>query len=114
MALPQMSFKIEVDNTGLALSELTDACKRAMEICGGKAETYAKKICPVDTGRLRASITHQVAQDGRSVDVGTNVNYAPFVELGTYRQRAQPYIRPSIENHMQEYKGIIEIELKKG
>lgn len=55
---------------------VTEAIVRAFEICGGKAETYAKKLCPVDTGHLRNSITHR--QQGTDTEViGTNVEYAP-------------------------------------
>ena len=58
------------------------AIDKALEIIGGMAESYAKQKCPVDTGRLRNSITHQ--QEGkRTVAIGSNVVYAPFVELGT-------------------------------
>jgi HK97 gp10 family phage protein len=45
----------------------------------------AKKNSPVDTGRLRASITPQVDVSAETVRgiVGSNVTYAPYVELGT-------------------------------
>ena len=45
----------------------------------------AKKKAPVDTGRLRASITPEVRAHGNDVwgVVGSNVKYAPFQELGT-------------------------------
>lgn len=72
-----MSFEIKVDNSNKVGEEFKRAVARALEICGGKAETYAKKLCPVDTGRLRSSITHQLASDGASVVVGSNVEYAP-------------------------------------
>lgn len=53
----------------------------------------------VRTGRLRGSITWRVSRDGRGpyADVGTNVFYAPFVELGTSRMSARPYLRPGLE-----------------
>ena len=44
-------------------------------------ENDAKRKCPVDTGQLRASITHEV--EGQTGIVGTNVEYAPYVEYGT-------------------------------
>lgn len=58
------------------------------------------------TGRLRNSITH--AHDGNTVYVGTNVEYAPYVELGTYKMDARPFIAPSIEDHIDEYKEIFQ------
>lgn len=52
------------------------------------------------TGRLRASIRwHLPGSDDRGmfVDVGSNVVYAPFVEQGTSRMAARPYLRPALE-----------------
>lgn len=45
----------------------------------------AKLLSPVDTGRLRASITPAIRLDGDSVIgvVGSNVEYAAAVEVGT-------------------------------
>jgi len=54
----------------------------------------AKYLCPVDTGRLRASIHYK--QVGRlHYLVGTNVEYAPYVEFGTRKMSAQPYLLPA-------------------
>ena len=45
----------------------------------------AKTLAPVDTGRLRASITPDAykTRDGYEGVVGSNVLYAPYVEFGT-------------------------------
>lgn len=45
--------------------------------------TEASSTAPVKTGLLRNSITRIISPDGMSVTVGTNVEYAPFVEYGT-------------------------------
>lgn len=34
---------------------------------------------------------------GDAWQVGTNVEYAPFVEFGTWKMAAQPYFRPAID-----------------
>lgn len=88
------------------------AVSRALEICGGKAESYAKMLCPVDTGNLRNSITHQRTGPKEEV-IGSNVEYAPYVELGTKKMKSRPFLRPAAENHAAEYKAIIENELAK-
>jgi HK97 gp10 family phage protein len=88
------------------------ASNRALEIIGGKAESYAKALCPVRTGRLRNSITHQQYDEETEI-IGTNVEYAPHVELGTRRMAARPYLRPAAENHGEEYKQVILSELRK-
>lgn len=58
----------------------------------------ARELCPVDTGRLRSSVTFVPGRDGIGfyVDVGTNVAYAPFVEFGTSTSPAQPFLRPAL------------------
>lgn len=52
-----------------------------------KMEALTKKATVVDTGRLRSSITHRIA--GSRGFVGTNVNYAAFVEYGTKTMEAR-------------------------
>lgn len=53
----------------------------------------------VRTGRLRGSITWRPGLDAVSpyVDIGSAVFYAPFVELGTSRMAARPFMRPALE-----------------
>jgi len=63
-----------------------------------KVERRAKELAPVDTGRLRASITHEIGADSQGLvaTVGTNVVYAPFLEYGTSRMSARPFLRPAL------------------
>lgn len=77
--------------TGPIAKELA---KRAIRV-----ERMAKRLCPVDTGRLRSSIGWKVDVDGMGLfaQIGTNVDYAPHVEFGTSRQAPQPYLRPALE-----------------
>lgn len=135
------------DNSTIFLRELEAAKRKALETIGQKAEGYAKKLCPVGTpestgiagyrgGTLRNSITHRV-ENGDTMAIGSNVEYAPYVELGTgphftpppeWEQfttergsgvgrayvKPRPYIRPAIEEHRDEYQNIVERELKRG
>lgn len=119
-----MDFKIEENNIPKALTESDESVTRALEMIGLKAEKYAKALAPVGTpestgikgyigGTLRNSITHQVRASERAVHIGTNVDYAPYVELGTRKMAKRPYIVPAIEDHTAEYKRIAEQELKR-
>lgn len=76
------------DNTGQVLSGLKAQVARALEIIGGKAESYTKALTPVDTGALRNSFTHSV--DGNKVTVGSNLEYSSYVELGTGKLYSPP------------------------
>jgi len=96
-----------------------EACRRGLKTIGLKVETYAKQMCPVDTGRLRASIStnwsgsgmaegktgakaqagdgmpEPPGEKGMVVAVGTNVFYGPYQEHGTSKMEARPYLYPA-------------------
>lgn len=59
-----------------------------------RVETAAKARCPVDTGRLRSSITWRIEVDSKGVVaiVGTNVEYAVFVHGGTRYMSGRPFL----------------------
>lgn len=99
-----------VDNSGLVEQELEKKVAQALEGIGLKAQGYAIVKCPVRSGRLHDSITHVV--DDHSVTIGSDVEYAAYVELGTSRQSAEPYLYPALEDHIGEYKDFIEKTLK--
>lgn len=127
------------DHSEEVLAAMESACQRALEKCGLVGEGYAKKLCPVDTGNLRNSITHTVADNGeRAAYVGTNSEYGVYVECGTgiyypggrqtpwtyqdekgdwhltHGQRAKPFIKPAVANHAEQYQKIIKRELENG
>lgn len=118
-----MGVKITQDNSPIVMAELDADVRMALEMIGLKAEGYAKALCPVGTpestgikgymgGTLRNSITHKVNTDGKSVSIGTNVEYAPYVELGTVKMKKKPYLLPAVRDHMELYKQIIRDTLK--
>lgn len=73
--------------------------RAAMSKAGADIEATAKNLAPVDTGNLRNSIsrTETVTDAGMRIEIGPTAKYAGFVENGTSRARAQPYLRPAIE-----------------
>lgn len=103
-----------VEINGAALTELfespsgevaKDLQRRALQV-----ERAAIRLCPVGTpestgkkgyrgGRLRSSITNEIGTDAQGLvaTIGTNVEYAPYVELGTSKMAAQPFLLPALE-----------------
>ena len=136
-------IKITEDNTELIKQATKQAVMVALEAVGLQAERYAKRLCPLDTGLLRNSITHAVggasfshaykadkatsggamkggyssgtvgSSDDTTAYVGTPVEYASYVEYGTSRTNPHPYIKPAVEGHTSEYKKIFEEYLKR-
>lgn len=98
----QVSFK---SNAAEVHRLLEEAIAQGLEAIGFVAETHAKEACPVDTGRLRNSISHAI--DGHDAYIGTNVEYAAYVELGTTRMKPRPYLGPAATQHSEEYKELM-------
>lgn len=82
-----MSKVVIESHVGEVKSELDRRIPIVLNAIGMQAEGNAVKgitaAKAVDTGRLRASITHQVDIQEDAVYIGSNVEYAPYVELGT-------------------------------
>lgn len=60
-------------------------------------EQDAKATAPVDTGNLRNSISTEVEYGGMGGEVGPTAEYGIYVELGTSRMGAQPYLGPAFD-----------------
>ncbi len=101
------TIRVVEDNRRAIEEALDQALAKALEEVGLAAEGYAKKACPVDTGRLRNSVTHLVQPSEKAVYIGTNVEYAPYVELGTAHMAAQPFLVPAASGHSSTYRAII-------
>ena len=78
-------FTITSDNIKLVQKATEQQILKALEECGMTAERYAKENLTdngsVNTGNLRNSMTYQTKK--REVLIGSAVEYAPYVELGT-------------------------------
>lgn len=85
-----MAFKL---TNGRATAQ--QLAEKRVALLALELRTEAVKAAPVDTGRLRASIGLKKIPGGWRV--GTNVQYALWVEYGTRHTRAQPFMRPAAE-----------------
>lgn len=134
-------FKL-TNNSGKLLQAVREYRDEKLEEIGQRAEDYAQRLTPKGNpestgvegyrgGTLQKSITHKVVDD--TVYVGSNVNYAPYVELGTgiyatdgngrkspwvwidkngkahYTRGMEPkhMLKKSIADHLDEYKKIV-------
>jgi len=95
-------------------------------------EGRAALLCPVDTGRLRGSITYRTynsqdapnppakADDGTNARpkkfegyVGTNVEYAAHIEYGTKRSAAQSFLRKAADTSRDDLSNIFTAQFRK-
>ena len=98
-----------IDRSGDVLRALEIQKAQALEAIGARAETHAKAVTPVDTGNLRNRIEHAWLDD--TAYIGTNVEYAPYVEFGTSRMKAHHMLKRAVTEHSDEYKAIAKAAL---
>lgn len=150
-------FDIKItDNSGEVMRAFQNQLQIALETVGTQAESHAKQVISdslvygktdlkkygekdnsrVDTGRLRNSVAHTVVQE--DVYIGTNLEYAPYHELGTGIYASQAggrqtpwkykgrdgkwyttrglypihFLKKAASEHTEEYKKIIEKIMK--
>ncbi len=92
-------------NLGRFLKDvLPEKIAQGLELAGQYVENTAKEnitdMGAVDTGALKNSITHNV--DHNKVEIGTNVEYAPFVHDGTFKMEGRPFLQNAVDEHMTE------------
>ena len=126
--MANMEIEIKVDNTDAILKATDEAIYNSLKTVGDKAADYAAGLAPVQTSNLKNSMTSEVSQSEKAVYVGTDVEYAPFIEFGHHQEVGRyvpaigkrlvrefvpgtPFLKPAIMNHLDEYKNIIQTEL---
>lgn len=128
-----------IDNSAVFKEAKDRAVEAALEAIGLTAERHAKERTPVDTGRLRNSITYatktysgvgsytdksgatysdayaKVNPEDGTVCIGTNVEYAQTVEVSDsmhHKTGSAHFLRDAAAAHGDEYKRIAEIQLR--
>ena len=80
------------------IKSVNDAKRMGLTGAAMVVQGAAIALSPVKTGNLRGSISFKVESEDEA-RVGTNVEYAPYVEYGTKKMSAQPYLRPALANN---------------
>jgi HK97 gp10 family phage protein len=114
--------------------KMARAVKAGLTAVGIRIEGEATLLCPVNTGRLRGSITWATGWNGSKtrapsdmrdavemptrdnvVHIGSNVEYAPYIEYGTRKPKrmAKPFLRPAFDDNRQTIKDIFAMQINK-
>ena len=83
--------------------------EKALEAVGIFIEGEAKVRCPVLTGNLKGSYTHQVEARDDKVLIGSPVEYAIWVEKGTKKSAKQPHLTPAAEDNLKRIENLVRI-----
>jgi HK97 gp10 family phage protein len=75
--------------------------EKRLDLVGTFVATAAKLNAAVNTGYMRGSIYHEVIRQGSAVRIGAAAEYAPFVEFGTRKMIAQPFLFPAVIDNKQ-------------
>lgn len=111
-----VNVKVDLtDNSDLIKQATAEQIYTALDMVGTDAEGFVALLTPVDTGRLRNSITHEVGEN--EVIVGTNVEYAEEVETNEkmrHKVGQAHYLRDGISNNIDSFKSVFETILSGG
>lgn len=78
-------------------AEAVPVCTDAIQGWADDVQTDAQAAVPVDTAKLQRKIKKRVR--ATSGEVIADTSYATYVELGTSRQEAQPFLYPAFARH---------------
>lgn len=118
-----MAFRIQLnDHSEAVLAQMDANVERALTAMGIKAvglivkqmeSGYGKPIRR--TGDLMRSIAYEVENSGKNtVDVGSNLEYAPFVHEGTSRMAGRPYLRDALQDGSDDLEQVCAAYLRQG
>jgi HK97 gp10 family phage protein len=109
-----MAVEVQVDTRRLTalIGDLEPTkIQQLLNRAGFEAEGLAKQRAPVDTGFLRSSLSTKPGP--LEVTVGASAKYAPYVELGTRRMNAQPYLGPAVTKAVANLVAALEATFRK-
>lgn len=131
-------FEIK-DNSKKLLKELQEQIALGLEGIGVDAQRFAVRDCPVDTGRLRNSITYAIKDkqgqantnsgetanredyekrsepEKNTMYLGTNVEYAEIQEFGDTIDHVNGkahFLRDAVATHSSRFKSIMQSALE--
>jgi HK97 gp10 family phage protein len=76
--------------------DIKQIVNKYLDIVGRQIVEDAQDNCPVKTGALRSSIKYTVGNE--SVDIGSDLFYAKFIELGTSKIAPRAFLRLALRN----------------
>lgn len=131
-------MKIKNDRRQEVLTALEEQVKTGLKAVGMQAVSdVTRDPIPVDTGLMKNSITYAISGEPPAIGsymgskgksgsysgsapedkvptlyIGTNVHYAKYLEFGTSKMTARPFMMPKLKANLGHYKEILKKCLK--
>lgn len=101
-------MKFEIKGTDQLIQKLhnsmnMDRIKEVVRNNGAEMENKMKRKAAVDTGFMRRSVNMTLHENGMTVSVMPTAHYSVYVEYGTRKMSAQPFVRPSYHEQKQQF-----------
>jgi len=90
-----------------------DEIKDVIKVAAFNIEKDGKQRVAVDTGATKNSIFVTFDDGGFSASIGPTTEYAPFIEFGTHRMTARPFMIPALESERKPFLDAIAAKLRK-
>lgn len=97
LTIDDFAFSKSVEET---TKRIDSACEKAVKDTCEDIQRMAKQFAPARSGKLRDSIKTKV--EGLKGEVYSDVSYAGYVENGTRKMRARPFLRPAYDACIKE------------
>jgi HK97 gp10 family phage protein len=114
----QIAVTIELEDLDEVPDQQSEALEEEVhnivETAADNMVSYAQGIVPVRTGNLLSSIFSEIDEDELSVTLGAIADYASFIEYGTVKMRAQPFLEPAAAIGQEEINARIEETIVQG
>jgi HK97 gp10 family phage protein len=88
-----------MEQLGATAGATIEAAASAMKTTTGQVQAQAKQIAPKRTGFMANNILVEPVKKTAASVIGTvnaKADYSSFVEFGTYKMSAEPFIRPAV------------------
>lgn len=79
-----------------------EGAKKFLKLNGAELQKNAIEDAPYKTGFLKGSILLSIENQGMIARVKALAHYAPYVEYGTRKMNARPFMRPAFNRQKQQ------------
>jgi HK97 gp10 family phage protein len=102
VATPQINVVVKLNKFPEIGSRMRAMLSAAVRKTAFDLEANAKDVVPVKTGNLKNSIQTETKGD-LNADVRVGAEYGIYVEYGTRKMSARPFLRPAAEKVKDEF-----------